>query len=207
MAVTIGARSLASSSPRWRVRREAAQQGLGRGRPEQHERLGPDLAQLLIEPWPAGIDLEALGRLVDASLPTLLELEVLDDVRRCRRRRARSRPCPAPDQARRLPVLRTACLRCPRGRRAARLRTRSVRASAPRRTRSGWRRARGDTRGSRRPPPAGSPASSARAERRGVVRLGGRLGQRGLLHELRLPGGRGPKNRGARTRRPRPCSG
>ena len=81
VAVTIGARSESSSSPRcWVTREGAAEQRLGRGGAEQHQRLGPHDLQLLLEPRLAGVDLEALRGLVDAAAPALLELEVLDHV-------------------------------------------------------------------------------------------------------------------------------
>ena len=57
-----------------------AQQGLPRGRPEQHERVGLDDVELRAQPRQAGADLPARGLLVDAALAALLELEVLDGV-------------------------------------------------------------------------------------------------------------------------------
>src|SRR5215208_5954233 len=57
-----------------------AEQRLGGGRAEHDQRLGADLAQLRVQPGPAGADLAGVGLLVDAPLATLLELEVLDRV-------------------------------------------------------------------------------------------------------------------------------
>jgi hypothetical protein len=62
----------------------AAEQGLRGGGAEQHERLRLHDLQLLVEPGAARLDLEALGRLVDAPSAAFLELEVLDDVREIR---------------------------------------------------------------------------------------------------------------------------
>src|SRR4051812_16936122 len=59
----------------------APEQALGGRGAEQHQRLGLHQVELLVEPGPAGVDLEALGRLVDAPPTALLELEVLHHVR------------------------------------------------------------------------------------------------------------------------------
>src|SRR5438270_7526618 len=58
-----------------------AEQGLGGGGAQDDQRLRSDRPQLLVEPRAAGLDLEALGSLVQPPSSAFLELEVLDHVR------------------------------------------------------------------------------------------------------------------------------
>src|SRR5947209_1839399 len=57
-----------------------AEERLARRGPQQDERTRVDDVELGAQPRHAGLDLRAVGRLVDAPLAALVELEVLDDV-------------------------------------------------------------------------------------------------------------------------------